>query len=84
MMGERVCARLLSGIALTSISHLVVMRLVPLSMMGAILTGKQNSVMTKLSFSCMLLLLWMGTLSSLIRAVLDSFPFGGIGRMGMS
>src|SRR6185369_5558725 len=78
----RVCAKLLFGIALASTSHLVVMRLVPLRVMGAISTGRQNSAMARLIFSCIVFLLRMGTLSSLIRAVLASFPFGG--RIGIS
>src|SRR6185312_3438915 len=78
MIEGRLWLRLVSGIALASISHLVVMSLDPFSVTGAISTGAQYSDMISLIVSVRNFLLLIGTLSSLIRARGGSFPLGGM------
>ena len=81
MIGGRVSSSFLSGIAWTSISHLVVRSLVSLMVIGAVSVGKQYSAITFWSSSIRRFLPLIGTLSSFTRTVGGSLPFGG--RIGM-
>jgi len=77
MIEGRVLLRFLSGIASTSISHLEVKSLVPLTVIGAISRGRQNSAMISLSSFVRYFLPLQGTLSSLMRTTEGSLPLGG-------
>src|SRR6185312_3781219 len=81
MIDGRVFVRFCPGIALTSISHLVVRSLLdPLMVHGAISTGMQYVFITSSIAASRVCLFLIGTFSMRIRAIGGSFPFGG--RMG--